>query len=1073
MNKKDKNSAPKKSSLFNKSKISANSRAKNSKDDINALPSSPKPPKLTKVQKKSYHEKIKEEFVPISKQKYKKLPKVQQKIYKYQERVAIPKKRVLFIFQRILLGIFIACFVGGIVLSAMAFYWIATAPDIDLSNLEYLESSVILDKDGNVYQELQGTEKREVVSIDQIPEIVQFAFISIEDERYFTHQGIDLKGIVKAVLNVVKTQSLSGAGGSTITQQLIKGTHLTDAKTLERKIMEWKLSIELESMLSKEQILESYLNKINFSWAWGIEAASQTFFNKSCNELSIAQAVVLAAMPQAPTYYMPFVLEQNEDDGYYYIVSDKDEDGKKYYPLNSNNAERAKLVIAKMKELGYISSEEYDIAYAQLDSGNVGLRPDTASSSVYSYFTDALYEQLLDDMVDKYGYTQEAAQEALLNGGLVVQSTLDQEVQDIMEAAADKNSLFPSQSSTAKAASAAKSKETGEEVNFIPQCAMVVIDNSTGYVAGLIGGRGDKTSSLSLNRATRKFQVGSSTKPLTVYAPGLETGAITLATTFDNVKIRVGSWTPSNSGGGQTGMTTVRRGLASSINIVAVQAWYTVGVEASSSYALKLGLELEEADYGAAALSLGGYTYGQTPLVMAAAFATFPNEGVRTDPIMYTAVYDRDGNLLFENKAEKTQVFSAETAYLTTDVLKMVVKGGTTYVSVSGMPVAGKTGTTDNLRHAWFCAYTPYYTAAVWYGYDQNKVTANGKTYTLNIGVFGGSKPGPSAMWQTVMREIHKKKGLTKGSFPSRPDNIVTASVDSVSGKLPTELSSKDPRGSKVISEMFIAGTVPGESDDYHQEVTVCAVSGKLATEYCPESTVETKVVVIKPDDRFPAGIKPVNANYIPSSEKGAVYILDEGEDSYCTYHTANTISAIDLYSGSTTPSSISVKGGDTGTVTIRGSTVSGTLIDNLPNLTCSSSNTSIATASISGNSLNITGVYNGTCTVTVKYTDTYNSKKVTYTTSIEVTVTNSVVSAPVIHLSTNSITLSTGGTLPDMSDYIVMITDAVDGDIPKSEANINTSDVDTSTAGVYYVYYNVTNSLGKTGYAQIKVTVQ
>jgi penicillin-binding protein 1A len=1072
MNKKDNNSAQKKSSFLKKNKPSSKKRVKNNKDDINSLPSSPKPPKLTKAQKKAYHEKIKEEFVPISKQKYKKLPKVQQKIYKYQERVAIPKKRVLFIFQRVLLGLFLACFAAGIVLSAMAFYWIATAPEIDLSNLEYLESSVILDKDGNVYQELQGTEKREVVSIDQIPEIVQFAFISIEDERYFTHQGIDLKGITKAVLNVVKTHSLSGPGGSTITQQLIKGTHLTDAKKLERKIMEWKLSIELEGILSKEQILEAYLNKINFSWAWGIEAASQTFFDKSCDELSIAQAAVLAAMPQAPTYYMPFILEQNEEDGIYYIVSDKDENGDKYYPLNSNNASRAKLVLGKMQDLGYISSEEYDIAYAQIDSGDVDLHPQSSSSSLYSYFTNALYEQLLDDMVNKYGYTQEAAQEALLNGGLVIQSTLDQEIQDIMEAATEKSSLFPSQSSTAKAASAAKSKETGEEVNYIPQCAMVIIDNNTGYVSGLIGGR-NKTANLSLNRATRKFQVGSSTKPLTVYAPGLETGAITLATTFDDVRIRIGSWTPSNSGGGQSGMTTVRQGLAKSKNIMAVQAWYQTGLEASSSYALKLGLELEESDYCAAALSLGGYTYGQTPLAMAAAFSTFPNEGVRTDPIMYTSVYDRDGNLLFENKAEKTQVYSAETSYLITDVLKMVVKGGTTYISISGIPVAGKTGTTDNLRHAWFCGYTPYYTGSVWYGYDQNKVKANGKTYTLNIGIFGGSKPGPAAMWQYVMREIHKKKGLTSGSFPSRPENIVTAAVDRVSGKLPTELSSKDPRGSTVISEMFIAGTVPSESDDYHQEITICTVSGKLATEYCPESTVETKVVIIKPDERFPSGVKPVNANYIPSSEKGVVYIPGEGEDAYCTYHNPNSIAAIDLYSGSSTPNSISLKADESESLTIRGSTMSATLIDDLPNLTCSSSNTSVATASISGNTLSITGVDGGTCTVSVKYTDTYDGKNVTYTTSIEVTVTAPVVSIPVIDLSASSITVTKGDTLPSMADYIVKVTDTIDGDIPKSKVDIDTSSVDTSTVGEYYVYYHVTNSTGYTGDAQIKVIVQ
>lgn len=983
MDKKDDKFSARKHQNIKSSNSGLKNKSKYKKANSRSMPPSPKPPKLTKEQKLAYHAKIKEEFVPISKQKYKKLSKAQQKIYKYQERVAIPKKRILFYIRNAFLGLFALCFVGGVALSLLSIFWIITAPAVDLSKLEYIESSVILDNEGNQYQVLQGTERREVVSIDQIPEMVQDAFISIEDERYYTHQGIDIKGIIKAGINVMKTQSLSGSGGSTITQQLIKGTHLTDVKSLKRKVMEWKLSIQLEGMLTKEQILEAYLNKINFSWAWGIESASWTFFNKSCDKLSIAQAAVLASVPNAPTYYMPFVLEKNEEDGLYYITSKTDENGKKTYPLNPNNAKRAKLIIQKMLDLGYISQEEYNIAYAQLDSLNVGLKPQSNSTSTYSYFTDALYEQLLKDMINEHGYTKAEAQEALLNGGLTVQSTLDSDIQKIMETNAKKNSLFPAQSSTAKAASKAKSKSTGEEVNYIPQCAMVIVDNSTGYVVGIIGGRGEKTSSLSLNRALRKFQIGSSTKPITVYAPGIDAGSITLATTFDNVRIRIGGWAPRNSGS-YNGMTSVRQGIARSINMVAVQAYVVVGLETSSSYALKLGLELEEDDYNAAALSLGGYTKGQTPLVMAAAFATFPNEGVRTEPILYTAVYDKSGNLLFENKAEKTQVFSAETAYLVTDAMKGVVRGGTTNISVSGMPVSGKTGTTDSLRHAWFCGFTPYYTGAVWYGYDENKVTAGGKTYTLNIGIYGGRKPGPAAMWETVMRQIHTKKGLTSGSFPSKPDGIVSARVDSVSGKLPTELSSLDPRGSTVRSEMFIKGTVPSESDDFHQELRICKVSGKLATEYCPESQVVTKVMVVKPDSRFPSGVTPLNPDYIPSAEKKAVFLLTGTDADYCTVHNASTIQSIDLYySDSTTPDTLNMSISGIETLTVKAIKASGELVESFSGLTCTSSDPAIATASLSGNTLTINAVASGSCTITVKY----SSKYVTCTTTIYITV--------------------------------------------------------------------------------------
>ncbi|MGI6348925.1 MAG: hypothetical protein GX245_05960 [Eubacteriaceae bacterium] len=1024
-----------------------------------AYPASPKPPKMTAEQKKLYHAKIKEEFAPIPKSKYKRLSKEQQKIYRYQERVAIPKKKVIYIIQLIAVAGFALILLGGTILSFFGFYWIATAPDIDLENLKYIESSIIVDKDGHFYQELQGKEKRKAVGIDQIPEQVQFAFIAIEDERFYTHQGIDLKGITRAVLNIVKKRSLSGPGGSTITQQLIKGTHLSDVKRIQRKVMEWKLSIELENMLTKDQILAAYLNKINFAWAWGIESASNTFFDKPCSELTLAQSAVLAAMPQAPSIYLPFVLETNTEDNVSYIVSATDEAGNKYYPLNPKNAERAKLVLNKMLELKYIVKAEYDIAIQQIDSGNVGLKPESTSSTVYSYFTDALYEQLLKDMVNKYGYTQESAQDTLLNGGLVIHSTLDPQIQSILEKNASNSRLFPSQSSTARAASAAKSAATGETVNYIPQCAMVVIDNQTGYVAGLIGGR-EKTASLSLNRATRKFQVGSSTKPLTVYGPGLDTGVLTLATTFDDVRINAGGWKPTNSGGGQSGMTTVRNGLAKSLNLVAAQAWYLVGVETSSSYALKLGLELEESDYGAAALSLGGYTRGQTPLVMAAAFTTFPNQGIRTDPLLYTAVYDREGNLLFENKAEKTQVFSPATSYLITDVLQMVVRGGTTSISISGIPVAGKTGTTDERRHAYFCGYTPYYTGAVWYGYDENKVIANGQTYTLNIGIFGGSKPGPAYMWEVNMREIHSAKGLSSGSFPARPDNIVTAAVDNVSGKLPTELSSRDPRGSRVYTEMFIAGTVPSEPDDFHQELVLCNVSGKTATQYCPPDLVTKKVVIVKPDSRFPAGVKALNPTFVPANEQDVVYFPAEGEAENCPIHNASSVAAIDLYYGGSAPNDVTVNQNDTVTFTVQGTNAIGGQVSGLTNLSAGTSNNNVASVSISGNNVTVKGKKGGNAVITVTYTDPHGSA---FSTSVNVTVKATYV----IVLKTNSITLSLGAPLPNFTTYIKSVKDGAGNDIPFSNVNIS-HNVDTSQANTYDVKYSLGDAM-----EILKVTVE
>lgn len=350
---------------------------------------------------------------------------------------------------------------------------------------------------------------------------------------------------------------------------------------------------------------------------------------------------------------------------------------------------------------------------------------------------------------------------------------------------------------------------------------------------------------------------------------------------------------------------------------------------------------------------------------------------------MYTAVYDNDGNLMFENTAEKTQVFSAETAFLVTDAMRGVVRGGTTSISVSGMPVSGKTGTTDDLRHAWFCGFTPYYTGAVWYGYDENKVTVNGKTYTLNIGIYGGNKPGPAMMWETVMRQVHSKKGLTSGSFPSRPKGIVTAAVDRVSGKLPTELTAKDPRGSTVISEMFIAGTVPSASDDFHQELKICTASGKLATEFCPEGTVVMKVMVVKPDSRFPSGVTPINPKYIPTAEKGALFIMTGTPSDYCTVHNAASIKSIDLYNGASNPDFLNMHIGNSQMLTVKGTNASAETVDLSTGLTCTSDNPAIANASLSGGTLTIQALAIGHCTITVSYTE----HSVTYTSTVTVSV--------------------------------------------------------------------------------------
>ncbi|MBF7095776.1 transglycosylase domain-containing protein [Alkalibacter mobilis] len=999
------------------------------------------------------------------------------------------KQKVFKAFKITILVLMIMILLGGIVGGALAYSWIKDAPNLDMTRFEYIEPSVIVDKNGDFYQELQGKEKREIVTIDQIPELVQNAFISIEDERFETHNGVDIQGFTRAALEVVRTGSLSGPGGSTITQQLIKLTHLTPEKALERKIVEIYLAMELEKVFTKDQILEAYLNKINFAYAWGVQSASKVYFGKNVSELTVAQAASLASIIKSPTNYKPYIIEELED-GTFGIK--KDEDGKVVY--NEKNQSRALSVVAKMQELGHINAEEAQVATEQLKNNDFGLQ-EPAQSEIYSFFTDALYDQLTADLLANEDFNFESKEEAqnyLLNSGLTIHSTIDPSVQKVLDEKFSDDSLFPSQSSTAKRASEALSADTGEEVNLTPEGAMTIVENSTGHVVGMIGGR-SKESSRSLNRATQKFQVGSSTKPLTVYGPGLESKKITLATTYDDQPILIGrNWDPGNAGeSSYAGMTTIREGLRRSKNVIAVQAFYDIGVETSVKYAELLGLELVKEgdvnDLNASALSLGGYTYGQTTLTMASAFSTFPDQGVRTEPIMYTKISDSKGNVVLENPQEKIRVFSEQTAYLITDVLKTAVRGGTTSISVSGTEIAGKTGTTNEQMHAWFAGYSPYYSASVWYGYDQNKVVAGGKTYVLNIGLSGGSSRGPAKMWEAVMRDIHKD--LESAKLPSQPSGIVTASVDRISGLLPTELTAKDPRGSTVISEKFISGTVPTESDDYHIEVRIDVSTGKVASDYCPEHLVETVVRILKPDDRFPSVVKPLRANYIPGPERG---VLAPDLDDICTVHTGNSIVDLAILgSNGGTIDNITIEQGQSTTIRVRGVTQMGDYVDiqsGTLTVTPSTGNVSVTPAGSGNYTVSALSAGKGTITanITYEYKVTTGAQTETKTYSYSDTLNYTVTQAnrpPQISLeyggkSGTNISFEIAAGTAFAENAVKKNVSDPDGGNPKVTTSITfngspVNKVDTDKTGNYVLAYTATDNEGATAKATLTLTVK
>ena len=433
-------------------------------------------------------------------------------------------------------------------------------------------------------------------------------------------------------------------------------------------------------------------------------------------------------------------------------------------------------------------------------------------------------------------------------------------------------------------------------------------------------------------------------------------------------------------------MMTVREGLRKSKNMVTIQAWYDLGLENSIKYGELLGLEFHDYDKDVAPLSLGGYTEGQTTLAMASAFSTFPNQGTRTEPIMYTKIVDREGNIVLENKPEKIRVFSEETAYLITDVLKDAVRGGSTNISLPNMQIAGKTGTTNDQKDAYFAGYTPYYTAAVWYGYDRSQVKAGGKTYYLNIGKYGGESTGsPSAMWKSVMQEIHVD--LKSKSLPGKPGGIVSASIDRVSGKLPTALSSRDPRGSTVISEMFISGTVPTSRDDFHIEQRIDVSTGMMATEFCPDESVQTTVRILKPNSRFPTGVRPLHNNYVAGREKG---VLAVNTSALCNIHNATSPVGVQFMLGNEPIDTLNLEVGQSVTVEVIGYTINSEVVQTVKNLTVSSNNANVTVTPNGDNTFVVTGVTAGNANLVATVTYKAIEKDISYSDTVVATVNSS-----------------------------------------------------------------------------------
>lgn len=795
---------------------------------------------------------------------------------------------------------------------------IDNAPNI--SNINIMPSGFITniyDSSGNRTQKLVGSDANRIYkTIDQIPHSVQNAFVAVEDERFWTHNGIDIQGIFRAVYTGISNRKFS-QGASTITQQLLKnqvfegGNEDTFSASVQRKIQEQYLAIQLEKEYSKEQILEYYLNTINLGQnTLGVQAASKRYFDKDVSKLSISEAAVIASITKSPTEYNPITNPEA-------------------------NKQRRTHVLDNMRRLKFITEEEYKIAmeddvYSRIQ--NINNKQSKVNSSTFSYFTDEVITQVVEDLQTKLGYSSTQAYNLIYRGGLSIYTTQDTKMQKICDKVLNdpemysalpskyelvyrvtlvdeegehynydetmlynyfrkENSSFSLYFTEKKDAEPYVKKyrnhllkSTGYEIEseavsytLEPQVSFVVMDQYTGEVKAIVGGRGEKSANLSFDRATDSSrQPGSTFKILSTYLPALDTKGLTLASVVDDTAFNYpGTETPVNNwNNSYNGLTTFREGIYRSMNIVTVKALELVTPQTAYSYLLKLGfstiVESEKRDGKVYTdigypMALGGLTDGITNLEITAAYASIASGGIYTKPRFYTKVLDHNGNVILDNVPNSSRVIKETTAFLLTNAMEDVVSAsGATGLRAkfynTDLPLAGKTGTTTDNKDAWFVGYTPYLTAGIWFGYDHNRELENTSIH-LDI-------------WRTIMEEI--EKDYEKKDFVM-PDSIVTRTICKKCGKLAVSgLCDREIGGNRMRTEYFASGTEPTENCSCHIKVRICSSSKMSPSKYCPSNKITEQIFLTKTYN----GYSSDDSYMLPSSF----------ESSVCNVHSASAI---------------------------------------------------------------------------------------------------------------------------------------------------------------------------------------
>lgn len=589
------------------------------------------------------------------------------------------------------------------------------------------QTTYLYDSNNNVINNLYGSKNSLYLTYADIPTNVKNAFIAIEDREYFKHGGISIKANLRVLYSTIKNKGKITQGGSTITQQLARNAFLNFERTYTRKLEEMIIAVKLEQKYSKEEILEFYINNINFSNnTYGIEAASRRYFNKSCNKLDLSEICFLAAIPNDPTYYDPI--------------------------KNINNTlKRRNLILLQMKQNGYITDEQYNkginykiVITPEKYVGNIWVESYAIDSAakVFMKLKGFQFKNTFDTQKDRENYDKRYSNlyTECINGirrnGYKIYTSINMKSQSLLQNSVDDSS---------------SEFEEMDDGIYSLQGAAASIDNNTGCVVAIVGGR-TSTQRDYLNRAFQSSrQPGSAFKPLAVYTPAFQMG-YTPDTVMNDQYIEGG---PHNDSDTYRGDITIREAVQRSLNTVAYQLFKDISYDYGLSFVKNMEFsKIVNTDYTLSA-ALGGLTYGATPVEMASAYSTLARGGEFISPTCILKIVDSEGKIVYQNKMEKKRVYTAEASYWMTDILKGSLENpwGTAYkVRLDGITSAAKTGTTSDQKDGWLCGYSPYYTSAVWVGYDTPRHVDN---------LYGGTYPG--TIWHNYMQQQHE--GLEDKDF--------------------------------------------------------------------------------------------------------------------------------------------------------------------------------------------------------------------------------------------------------------------------------------------------------------------